>query len=62
MSFIGYDAWKTSEPDNEPYGHCDVCQKRRPLTRLWAYGIETWACEKCRDPDAARDEMMEEEE
>lgn len=55
----GYDAWKTTEPDNEPWGVCDVCDRRVALDRLftvYAYGLETHACaDCCRDPDDERD-------
>lgn len=46
-----YDDWKTTEPDpyaDEPVGECDCCGKMRPLSKCWAYGIETWACDECR--------------
>lgn len=27
---------------------CDCCGYFRPLSRTWAYGIETFACDQCR--------------
>ncbi len=30
---------------------CDCCGRLAEVSRSWAYGIETWACEKCRDPE-----------
>ncbi len=53
-----YDKWKSTEPD--PYDesrlksywsqtYCDCCGKRRPVSRVWAYGMETYACEECYD-------------
>lgn len=27
---------------------CDCCGKCRRLSRVWAYGIETFACAECR--------------
>jgi hypothetical protein len=28
---------------------CDVCGQRRPLTKCWPMGIETYACAECRN-------------
>jgi hypothetical protein len=59
-----YDDWKTTDPaDYGPHmGECDCCGGQRPLTRCWAYGIETYACEECRggDPDEAYDRQRDE--
>jgi hypothetical protein len=52
-----YDHWKTTEPDDgaEPpieadeLRECDCCGKLAVLSRCWAYGIETFACDECRD-------------
>lgn len=39
------------EPDEELIGQCDCCGAEDvPLTRLVAFGIDTAACEKCRNP------------
>jgi hypothetical protein len=70
MTIRGYDAWKLMSPDDERdareeglRGECDCCGKRRPLSRVWYHGIETWACGQCQDPDAEldrrRDDAME---
>lgn len=52
--FSTYDNWKLASPDDEPdynntdpVDECDCCGKKRPLTRTWAYQIETWHCEEC---------------
>lgn len=29
---------------------CDCCGEKRPLTRCWPMGIETYACDECREP------------
>jgi hypothetical protein len=51
-----YDYWKTTEADPHPY--CDCCGKRRPVTRVWYCGLETYACARCRrDPDEAREQQ-----
>jgi hypothetical protein len=46
-----YGDWKLASPDDDdddqPFGECDCCSKKRPLTRTWAYQIETWHCEEC---------------
>lgn len=32
-----------------PFGNCDCCGKKRPLSRCWAPGdVETFACDECR--------------
>lgn len=31
----------------KPETYCDVCQKRRPTTRSFVTGIETFACDEC---------------
>lgn len=37
---------------HECIGECDCCgQGDRHLRHVWAYGMETWACAKCRDAD-----------
>ena len=59
----GYDAWKTRSDldDHEhrtrwnkgPY-ECDCCGKRMEEGEgrtVWAYGLETFACEKCLGDD-----------
>ena len=30
--------------------NCDCCGKRRELSFSVSCGIDTWACEECRDP------------
>lgn len=35
----------------ERLGECDCCAKQRPLTRVFAFGIETFACDGCREWD-----------
>ena len=32
-------------------GQCDCCGRQRELSRVWAFGIETFACEECRGND-----------
>lgn len=32
-------------------GECDCCGKQGELARVWAYGIETFACARCRGDD-----------
>ena len=49
-----YDAWKTRSPDEDRtrrwfLGECDCCGKMRPLTRTYYAGIETFACDECRE-------------
>jgi hypothetical protein len=60
----GYDAWKTrsdldeearwpNQPETEepepPRFSCDCCgEPSSSVTRLWVYGLETFACNKCR--------------
>lgn len=64
-----YDHWKSTEPDYDDgtMGDCDCCSKYRPLSRCWAYGIETWACDECRgfeesEPRTEEDLDQEDEE
>lgn len=40
-------------------GDCDCCGRMRPLTRCWAYGIETFACDECLgiEPEDEADEL-----
>jgi hypothetical protein len=61
-----YDDWKTTEPeydDGEQRGTCDVCERQHvPVSRCWAAGIETFACDECRgieddDEERARHEQ-----
>ncbi len=33
---------------------CDVCGQRRLLTKCWPMGIETYACDECRNDRGAR--------
>jgi len=62
MNLPGYDQWKLMTPEDErdrhvrrdrrlwTVGNCDCCDAVRvPLGQTWAHGIETWACEDCRD-------------
>ena len=35
--------------DEEEAGQCDCCGEYRPLTHCWAFGIETYACDECRN-------------
>jgi hypothetical protein len=35
--------------DTEEPAECDCCQRLAILTRTWACGMETWACEHCRE-------------
>jgi hypothetical protein len=36
----------------EYWKECDCCgEKRAELTRCWAFGIETFACDECREGD-----------
>lgn len=66
----GYDAWKAREPDphefdyppseDPPLAQCDCCAEMVPedeIATVWAYGIETHACMRCRggDPREARE-------
>jgi hypothetical protein len=37
--------------ETEPLGECDCCARQRPLSRVIAFGIETFACEGCRQWD-----------
>ena len=37
-------------PEYEPVNCCDCCGKPAELTFSVSYGIDTWACEECRDP------------
>lgn len=42
-------------PYDEEYGpkaSCDCCGKYRPLTFSVSFGIDTWACESCRNVGA----------
>jgi hypothetical protein len=63
-----YDHWKTTEPDDgaerpdydeeaeaaAALNQCDCCGKLRVLSRCWAFGIETYACDECRGAEVAR--------
>lgn len=60
-----YDHWKTTNPADEFLGshpdereeepelyQCDCCERMVPpdeLSRVWVFGIETFACEECRN-------------
>lgn len=56
---MSYDAWKTrSDLDDEDRlisrrkrgTYCDLCDDPEgEATCAWVYGLETWACAKCRD-------------
>lgn len=36
--------------EDEDLRECDCCGKMKPdVERCWAYGIETFACEECRN-------------
>lgn len=47
---VGSDRRKTAKPERDgPFGECDVCGERRQLSRCWPMGVETHACDECRD-------------
>jgi hypothetical protein len=47
MSETPRDGQRNAATDSQ----CDCCGKMRPLTKCWAHGIETWACDECRGLD-----------
>jgi len=55
---MSYDTWKSTEPDpphDGPFGECDCCGQKRPLSRCWPMGIETYACDECRGEENTGD-------
>lgn len=50
-SFPEPTSWNGDEQfdTGDPIADCDCCGKHRPVSKLWAFGIETWACEECRE-------------
>ena len=44
------DVGKCPECDGEGCAECDACGKMKPgVSKCWAYGIETYACDDCRN-------------
>ena len=42
---------------SKPRGTCDVCERQHvPISRCWATGIETFACDECRGIEPDEDE------
>ena len=57
-----YDHWKTTEPQPSSDGYeCDCCGRTDggEISRVWAYGIETFACARCRGDEEEADEIMD---
>ena len=40
----------------QPSTQCDCCGRRAAVYRLWAFGLETFACGKCRGWDEDDDQ------
>jgi hypothetical protein len=38
----------TTHTENSSVALCDCCDKRPGTARIFAFGIETWACDECR--------------
>lgn len=52
------DRWYGHDSDGDLWGDCDCCGKNRPLSRCWASGIETFACDECRGFEEEDDEQL----
>ena len=46
--YLETDIGKCLECEGEGCAECDCCGMFKPLSRCWASGVETFACEECR--------------
>ena len=49
MFLRGYDAWKTSEPDDWYGPVCEHCGDPKEMARGTPYVV--WICERCDEPE-----------
>lgn len=54
MFLRGYDAWKTSEPDDCSGPVCEHCGDPKDLARGTIYTV--WICERCDEPEPDEEE------
>jgi len=46
--YLETDIGKCPECEGKGCRECDCCGHVKPLSRCWASGVETFACDKCR--------------
>lgn len=49
--FPDRDEWTDRLLSGPPRGECDACGKQGHLAKVIAFGIETYACSRCRNRD-----------